>query len=330
GDEAVEGEPNLYLDEEGAVSFVAVLSEKDLGKFEPGAFALAYDVVARNSRLRATRVSPDGEHLAFQSRAPLTGFDNTDADGKAAVEVFTYEAGGELSCASCNPSGARPRTREMRVPFEAGWAQQSFTTLVHAAAWIPGWERPLYDSKLLSDGGGRLFFNSNDALLPRDTNGAMDVYEWEESGEGGCKESSPVYFPSNDGCLYLISSGESPFESEFWGADPDGSDVFFTTDESLLPRDPDSIDLYDARINGGFPQPVVKEACGGEACQSPPPPPVFGTPSSKVYEGPENVTEGKAKPKGCPKGKRKVRRAGKVRCVAKHHRRARKSGRGER
>jgi hypothetical protein len=132
---------------------------------------------------------------------------------------------------------------------------------------------------------------------------------------GSCKEGGPSFFESNGGCLYLISSGESPFESEFWEASPDGRDVFFTTESSLLPQDPGLVDLYDARAGGGFPQPNPKAACEGEACQSPSPPPAFGTPASSAFAGP-----GDPPPKGrkrCPKGKRKVRRHGKVRCVKK-------------
>jgi hypothetical protein len=149
--------------------------------------------------------------------------------------------------------------------------------------------------------------------LVRDTNGTQDVYEWETAGTGTCEEADANYFPENDGCLYLISSGDSPFESEFWEATDDGDDAFFTTESSLVPQDPGSVDLYDARVEGGFPQPVVNKPCEGEACQSPPPPPVDRTPASSVYNGPGNVGRGK----GCPKGKRKVRRHGKVRCVRK-------------
>ena len=63
---------------------------------------------------RSSRVSADGQVAVFASTAPLTGFDNTDAEsGKADREVFRYDAeadggAGRLDCVSCNPSGVRP------------------------------------------------------------------------------------------------------------------------------------------------------------------------------------------------------------------------------
>ncbi len=322
GDEAKAGQPNLYLDEKGAVSFVATLIAGDVGALEPGSQSLAYDVSEGTPYFRATRVSADGARIAFESRAPLTGYDNASVgDGRASVEVFAYAAGGALDCVSCNPSGARPSgIRELRVPYERSKGNPTF---VPAAAWIPTWESPLHASNVLSADGSRLFFNSNDALVPRDTNGAPDVYEWEAPGTGRCSEASANYFAQNGGCLYLISSGESPEESEFWEASPDGRDVFFTTSSSLLPQDPGLIDLYDARVDGGFPRPIEPPACEGEACQGAVAPLNDPTPASSGFRGPGNPVKGASKPR-CPKGKRQVRRAGKSRCVARSHKKQQK------
>jgi DNA-binding beta-propeller fold protein YncE len=314
GDVAIEDKPNLYLAEEGTFSFIGTLVPGDVGAKEPDS-ALAYSVTELESYLRATRVSTDGRRIVFDSRARLTGYDNTGPDGRASVEVFAYEAGGALDCISCNPSAARPGgVRELRVPYRPPWGAFNNKTDVPAAAWIPTWEHALHASNVISGDGNHIFFNSNDSLVLGDANGAPDVYEWEASGTGGCKTNAASYFTQNGGCLYLISSGESPQESEFWEASPDGRDVFFTTESSLLPRDPGSIDLYDARIDGGFPEPEAKVPCEGEACQSPPPPPQLPTPASRSYRGPGNPHAHKSH---CPKGKRKVRKADKTRCVKK-------------
>jgi len=314
GEEAQAGQQNLYLDEEGTKTFIATLNPGDVNVGGLGD-GRAYSLTSKIPYWRTTRVTPDGGQLAFQSRAPLTGFDNTDTEnGKADVEVFTYQAGGALDCVSCSPGGAQPSGPELHEPYKLPF--NSLETNVFAAAWIPTWEHPLYASHVLSDDGSRLFFNSYVPLVPADTNGAMDVYEWEAPGAGSCTEESHAFHKANGGCLYLISSGESSFESEFWDASPDGSNVFFSTESSLVPKDPGSVDLYDARVEGGFPEPSGSEECEGEACQSPPLAPQDATPGSASYQGPGNVKEEGAKP--CPKGKRGVRQGGKTRCVKQH------------
>ncbi len=314
GDEALAGKPNLYLDEEGELTFIGTLLGGPSGdvaggvetaEVGPGA---TYRIGSFNPRYNAVRVTADGNRIAFQSRASLTGFDNTDANsGKADVEVFTYEAGGAVVCISCNPSGVRPSGRELPKTFH--YVPEDAPTEVWAAAWIPGWEHALHASNVLSSNGERLFFNSYAPLVSRDTNGAEDVYEWEAAGEGRCDEESHAYHEMNGGCVYLISTGESPFESLFWEASPDGRDVFFTTESSLVPQDPGSIDLYDAREGGGFVPASPSPECEGEACQGSPGAPNDPTPASSGFE----VAESKP---GCAKGK--VRRNG--RCVAKKHR----------
>ena len=316
-DEAQPGQPNLYLAEGGGFHFIATLVAGDMGFPEPGAKLSPYTLASPAPYFRPTRVSPDGTQIAFESRAPLTEYDNRGKDGRPAVEVYTYEAGGKLTCVSCNPSGARPSDiEEMPVPYNPHLFETESATKVPAAAWIPTWEHALHASNVLSADGGRLFFNANDALLPRDTNGAPDVYEWEKPGVGRCDTEDASYFPQNDGCLYLISSGESSEESEFWEASPDGRDVFFTTASSLLPQDPGSIDLYDARVNGGFPQPAENPPCEGESCQSPPAAPNDPTPASAAFRGAGNLAP-KAARKSCRKGRVKKR----GRCV-KGHRKA--------
>jgi hypothetical protein len=168
---------------------------------------------------------------------------------------------------------------------------------------------------VLSEDGKRLFFNSNVPLVPGDTNGAMDVYEWEAPGSGSCTTEKPAYHALNGGCLYLISSGQSPTGSEFYDASPDGRDVFFNTESSLLPRDPGLVDLYDARAGGGFAEPSAQAECEGEACQSPPAPPQPPTPASGAYVGPPN-------PSAANSCARPARRAAKLSRRAKRLRRS--------
>jgi hypothetical protein len=170
----------------------------------------------------------------------------------------------------------------------------------------------------------RAFFNSFDPLVLSDTNEAGDVYEWEAVGKGRCTETAPAFSKPNEGCLSLISTGKSADDSEFLDASPSGEDVFFTTASSLVPQDYGLIDVYDARVGGGFPpSPPTPAPCEGEACVGAASAPSDRTPASSAFRGSGNVREGSPKLR-CPKGKREVRRRSKSRCVAKNHRRAHK------
>ena len=318
GETGENGDPNLYVYEGAAFRFIAALSSSDL-------FGRSSDLpvlsspIAQNPYERSSRVSPDGMTAAFESRAKgLTdGYDNTDAvSGEPDAEVYVYDAtanagAGRLSCVSCNPTGARPSGSL------GGASCVSNLPCPWAAATLPGWETQLHPTRVLSDNGRRLFFNSFESLVPTDTNGVEDVYEWEAPGEGDCTSSDPTYTAARAGCVRLVSSGQSPQGSEFRDASASGSDVFFTTNSSLLLEDPGLIDIYDARIDGGFPEEAARAECEGEACQGVAAAPGVTTPSSSTARGPGNV-----KAHGCPKGKHRVRRAGKTRCVAKKRHRA--------
>jgi hypothetical protein len=337
GEAAQAGKPNLYFYEEGEscaageMAFVATLAADD-ARFGPeavgGANVQDPSALSINPVGRRARVSPDGATAAFVSVAPLTGYDNRDiVSGEPDAEVFRYDAAsGQLSCVSCNPSGARPNGKRYTDAVK-NWVASEISTFQHQ----------LYATRALSDDGSHVFFESFDDLLLGDTNGRKDVYEWievdgadEATREQECEDLGAQHFASAEGCLALISSGESKGDSEFIEATPDGSDVFFSTGSSLIEADPGLIDIYDARIGGGFPPPTPPDPpCEGEACQSPPPPPPEVTPSSSAFQGPGNLTQAK-KPRRCPKGKRKVRRKGKVRCVRKQRRGANSNRRARR
>lgn len=208
------------------------------------------------------RVSADGSHLAFLTDAELGDYENAGA-----TELYLYgpPPGSnvpQLVCASCNPTGERPR----------------------GDATLPGAEpngsAPLsYKPRALSANGQRLFFESSDKLVLQDTNEDHDVYEWEANGEGDCAHAP--------GCLNLISSGRSPEGASFLDASADGQDAYFLTDGSLVSSDPGSIDVYDARVGGGFPEAVKPIPCVADACQALPPTPEDPTPGT-LLKGPEN------------------------------------------
>jgi hypothetical protein len=135
-------------------------------------------------------------------------------------------------------------------------------------------------------------------LLLGDTNGVRDVYEWERaSDQQDCDElGANLYVASAGGCLSLVSTGESPQPSEFIDASRDGHDVFITTNQSLVPEDRGLVDLYDARVDGGFASKPPVSVCEGEACQNPPSPPNDATPASAVFDGPGDFVSTLAPP----------------------------------
>jgi hypothetical protein len=319
---AVSAKPNLYLYHAGKVTFVASLapatkidSETELegggdsqdwfgDRPHPG--ANPYGSWGPSSH--TVRVSPDGIHLAFVSELSLTSYDNEPIEPSFGCrsgrcpEVYLYDAKTSgLACASCDPNGSRPIGRaKLGGNEEAGPESTSATS-------------PFYIPLNLSDDGGRLFFQSPDALVPHDSNGRQDVYEYE------------------DGHVYPISNVAGNFDSDFLDASPNGTDVFVTTGDQLLPSDTDQrVDLYDVRAGGGFPVSAAPPDCdNGDSCKPPvsPQPGVFGAPASATFSGAGNVTpvatlkpvlKARAKAKRCKKGF--VRKRG--RCVRK----AKKSG----
>jgi len=293
---------NLYEYDTAArrVALVAVLSSKDspdwgtqLASAGGGSFG---NLTARSS--------PDGRYFTFMSRRSLTGYDNRDAaSGQPDEEVYLFDAeSGDLSCVSCNPTGARP----LGV-FDEGRFGTSLGLLVdNPASWvgawlagsIPGWtlknlDTALYQSRYLSD-SGRTFFTSSDALVPQDTNKLMDVYEYEPAGVGDCTSSARTYSSASGGCVSLISSGSSQEESAFLDASASGDEVFFLTNARLLSSDLDTaFDVYDAHVcsaSSPCPPPPAPPTppCEGDSCQHPSPPPGEQTPGSLTYKGPEN------------------------------------------
>jgi hypothetical protein len=307
GDAAAAGRGNLYLYEPAAdpdLTFVASLSAAELAEGEPS-------LASRFPNRRLSRITPDGRRIAFMSLSSLTGYDNLDAASKQPdFEVFSYDStSDQLICPSCNPTAARPQGRQLTQKLlEGRWA----------AARIPVFESQLFGARIISDDGNRLYFDSFDPLSPIDTNGKEDVYQWQAPGSGSCTTSSPSYHEVNGGCIDLISSGKSPQDSELADISADGADVFFKTTQSLVNQDPGLRDIYDARVEGGFPplppQPII---CNGEACAEPVNSPPTETPLGSRNPGPGNPAPKTSK--HCRKGTHKVKRKGKVRCVKNKH-----------
>jgi hypothetical protein len=299
---------NLYMRHDGSEHLIASVSAEDAAH------------LSGNLPHATARVSPDGRWLAFMSQNSLAGASTRDAvTGLPDEEVYLYDAeadggAGRLVCASCNPSGARPVG--MEYPEEDTlWGGDRIWGKIQIASNIPGWtpytlSQALYESRALSD-SGRLFFNSNDALVPQDVNGTWDVYQYEPAGVGDCTTGKATFSERSNGCVGLISSGGSAEESGFLDASANGSDVFFLTSAKLAGQDFDTaLDIYDAHeCSQGAPcfaaAPVAPPVCDtGDACKAAPTPQpaLFGSPSSATFSGAGNVTSNGVKASVAPKG----------------------------
>jgi hypothetical protein len=307
---AVSGADNLYLLHEAAgkwtTGYVATLSSEDAPSWHGTTGTGEPYLVTVTSR-----VSPDGRYLTFMSERSLTGYDNIDANSPPGeprhdVEVYIYDAtAGHLACASCVPSGARPvgvpsgRNGQLVEGEGANWSHGAHPHWLGGA--LPGWllnngmdtvSQPRYLSN-----SGRLFFDSPDALVPQDTNGLEDVYEYEPPGIGGCTSASPSFSARSGGCVALISSGVSKAESGFMDASETGDSVFFLSSDRLSPSDLDSgYDVWDARVcTAAAPcltPPVSPPPCSsGDSCKPAPTPQpeLFGPAPSATFSGPGNA-----------------------------------------
>jgi Tol biopolymer transport system component len=199
-----------------------------------------------------SRVTPDGEHLLFESAKSLTGYPN---EGR--FEVYLYDAETEqLRCASCNPGGT-PATADA-VAAGAG-------DTIHVA-------------RTLSDDGSRVFFTTTEQLAPGDTNSAGDTYEYDATtGEinliSSGKGNAPAMFSdaSADGSNVFFSTRQ-----QLVGIDRDSNyDVYDArVGGGIAAQNP-----------APPPPPCEAEACRAAVAVAPPPP----TAGSSQVSGASNV-----------------------------------------
>ncbi len=237
----------------------------------------------------------NGEFLVFES--PAGDMYRYDAD--STVSSAGHEGMPENPlCVSCNPDG--------KPPTSSSEFARSAVRVDNPAGAQP---RPISEESSNGPEGGEnngshVFFDTAESLVAQDTNGKVDVYEWEEDGAGSCIEAS--------GCLSLITSGQDSLNSFFLDSSENGSNVFFGTHSQLVPQDTDTEgDLYDARVCT-VEEPCVKPPvgstgqCEGDACAASSPASTGLALASSTFAGAGDLNEGpppKAEKK-CAKGKR--------------------------
>ena len=307
----VSGAPNLYVWNGNSIKFIATVEGEDLisGFPERGLEFWSPTFAARTAATNAARLlntarsTPDGNVLAFESRAQLTAYPN-----EGHVEIYRYDDANEsLVCVSCGSS----------EPVATG--DSEFGT--RSPGGTEGLELSEHlDVQNLSDDGKQIVFESGGALIPEDVNGVKDVYEW------------------RDGTLSLISTGHAVQASQLFGVTPSGNDIFFETGAKLVGegQETGALAVYDARVGGGLESQQTSQPlrCVGEACQGQPSrPPTLADLGSSTFDG-----KGNLKPKRCRHHRRRhhhrtprshgkaaksaKRKASKHGCGAARHRRA--------
>ena len=271
------GENNLYLWTEG-------------GGFEFIATGNTSSVFTDN--WRTTDGPPASPRTGCTSPSPRTTA--SPATRRRQSEAYLYSAAtGELVCASCNPSG-EPATSGAIIEG----AEQSIQRL----------------SRNLSDDGRRVFFNTEEALVPQDVNSREDTYEYDAA----------------TGEVALISPGTERVGPPFPDASASGNDVFFLTRQQLVGIDKDeAIDVYDARVGGGLASqnpPPSAPPCTGEGCRGESSSPDLAAPASAGFVGKGNVSQKQNCNKLGREAKKLSNRAKRLRKNAKQAKRNGKSG----
>ncbi len=270
---------------------------------------------AGDSSSRSNAITRDGSSFIFKSSNPRYNALNGQSNG-GTNQYYRYDGDdGSIICVSCPQDGGIP-IAEVK--------QGRYGNIVTNTQQGPNTE-PL-------DAKGNFLFTTPTPLVTPDQNTSFttpyvgnDVYEW------------------RDGRLLLVSDGltnwarrlsfgvEEIEGPEVAGFTPSGRDAFFTVPAQYTR---DALDgfrrVYDARIGGGIEFPPPPPPCPLEVCQGTPKgAPEEAAPGTRAFSGPSNVQEAPQQ-KRCGKGKRKVRRAGKTRCVKRQAPRQRRANHNRR
>jgi DNA-binding beta-propeller fold protein YncE len=291
---------NLYLIHAGATSLAAVLSASD-DEFKGSTVSLGAPKGDWRPVLgyRSAELSADGRSLVFMSNRQLTGYQNVNRHDECSpgntnathscAEIYLYNAEEQsIACASCAPSGA--------PPIKADESAKAEPNIKGSATYLPGdFGSITHMRRLISADGSRVFFDSDQPLVPQDKNDTQDVYEWEREGTGSCTGGSAS---NGGGCVYLLSGGASGSSGSYLlDADETGDNAFFVSRTAFVPGggDGEKPNVFDARVNGGFkgaPGAIIQppECKTAEECKEPQgEQPVESFPASAAFSGAGNL-----------------------------------------
>ena len=218
----------LIVDREGVPTTLGTLASSDIEQVQ----GVAYSRIDA----RSLRVTANGRVVVFAAAGEFAGF------GPGHVQIYRWEAGQGLGRISAEQGDAPEKDASIGAYAGQILSEREELFAQHTARGGSG--------RVISDDGGRVFFETPEALVKRDVNGVTDVYEW------------------HDGEINIVSTGTGA-KALYHNSSADGRTVFITTFDRLVPEwDRNSKrDLYVARPGGGFAPPAPPPGCQGEACQ---------------------------------------------------------------
>jgi hypothetical protein len=206
------------------------------------------------------RASLDGRFVVIGTTASLGG---ASVNGHNALYEYDNQSG-LLGCVSCRADGSPTQgDATMDDTMEAGVATY-----------------PELSSPRNISNDGRVFFATTDRLVPEDVTGS------EHLALGVLNTSSDVYQYA-DGTVSLLTTGHSQYGSVVADNSDDGRNAFIVTPSSLVPEDEDRglADIYDVRVDGGYPSPSGQQAPCVDDCQHAAGPPAAADVGSATIDG---------------------------------------------
>jgi hypothetical protein len=189
----------------------------------------------------APSITPDGSKLLFQSEAQ--GLTADDSGGWN--QSYLYDASDQSTeCISCRESGSS----QAQVWYLAGGDPVN--------PYMRG-------ARAISPDGKTVVFITRDALVRRDVNRALDIYEW-RAGRIHLLTDGETKWPGTDGKQTLANLS-------LYGMSEDTRNILFSVGAPITGYEQDSAAaLYDMRADSDLgPPPAPAAVCVEDACQGP-------------------------------------------------------------
>ncbi len=253
---AVAGDDNLYVFDTstGETHFIATLAPQDETDWQL-------------EDRRPVDATPDGSRMVFPSVLPLTPDDHSIEE---APQLFEYDATTkELARISIGEEGYNEDGNVTAFSTEQELSEYgSFAADRNLNYSATSFHQAAQSSKFISNDGSTIAFESPAPLSPMALAaeaGCTSVYIYHSNG---AITTGGVHLIS-DG-LDIAKAGSAFCGATFVGMGATGRDILFSTADTLLPSDIEGQrDIYDARIDGGFPIPTQPTECNGDACHGP-------------------------------------------------------------